>query len=494
MNQRLHEYFDYSDFDTFKKDFIESPEKFPELNDFFISLGYNVRTEERIALNDISKMSKLIEKYQNLPKQNNTVVYQLNTQLEPVGYKTFRNTKNEDIQEMINYAFTDKSNTTAFLTNDGLSETQIDEFIERCKVFNVNFIDGFLIDEENKHYESVKGGKGLEHALEPSMFLEKEKVPEKDMAWDNYIADYQKELLNSEELQEIKTQYVKTQLSGLHINVDEERIDKLLKLDNQDKKVEHLSIATYDNNYRINGYKLLSVGSINSTMVYPQTIANELKSDNVRGILMTHCHPSGNLRPSEADIQSTIRMKRITDYLDKDVYDHKIVSFSGVKYISRTDGNFLRNKKEINTKIYKKQSELARQTNFLINKEKKNVYDRYKFDRLKPVAIKTEKKDKYSVHTIQLSSLDRQEAEKENLIIKTATKNFNNKEYADFITMAKTGNEWLANDIFRRAYEENDNLNLKKYFNFDMQEAEKELEPVAEVLNKKRDNGTNLSI
>jgi len=58
------------------------------------------------------------------------------------------------------------------------------------------------------------------------------------------------------------------------------------------------------------------------------------------GIVLGHNHPSGNLRPSEADIKITQKLKEIASFMDINLIDHIIVGENA--YYSFADEGILR--------------------------------------------------------------------------------------------------------------------------------------------------------
>ena len=58
------------------------------------------------------------------------------------------------------------------------------------------------------------------------------------------------------------------------------------------------------------------------------------------GIVLGHNHPSGNLRPSEADIKITHKLKEIASFIDINLVDHIIVGENA--YYSFADEGMLR--------------------------------------------------------------------------------------------------------------------------------------------------------
>ena len=53
---------------------------------------------------------------------------------------------------------------------------------------------------------------------------------------------------------------------------------------------------------------------------------------NASGLILAHNHPSGNLEPSNEDLNMTRRMKDLTKLLDITLLDHIIIA--GDKYLS----------------------------------------------------------------------------------------------------------------------------------------------------------------
>jgi DNA repair protein RadC len=86
-------------------------------------------------------------------------------------------------------------------------------------------------------------------------------------------------------------------------------------------------IALYLNRAnQVLGVYRVSSGGITSTIADPRLIiAVALKTAAV-GIIIAHNHPSGNVRPSEADKNLTKNLKEIASILDIKLVDHLIIS------------------------------------------------------------------------------------------------------------------------------------------------------------------------
>ena len=103
--------------------------------------------------------------------------------------------------------------------------------------------------------------------------------------------------------------------------------------------IEEFKILLLNRANRVIGCYDVSTGGICGTIVDPRVVfAAALKSCAV-GIILAHNHPSGNLIPSEADLQLTRKLKEGGLLLDIAVLDHLILS--GESYLSFTDEGYL---------------------------------------------------------------------------------------------------------------------------------------------------------
>ena len=96
--------------------------------------------------------------------------------------------------------------------------------------------------------------------------------------------------------------------------------------------------------YLINSNKIiksaqLSKGGITGTIVDVRLAFKEALQLGAVGIILAHNHPSGTLKPSQADIQLTKKLKLAGDSLDIKVLDHLIITEKA--YFSFADENML---------------------------------------------------------------------------------------------------------------------------------------------------------
>lgn len=76
-------------------------------------------------------------------------------------------------------------------------------------------------------------------------------------------------------------------------------------------------------------HEILSEGGIDMVMIEPRTIIKKALEYNAKSIILCHNHPSGNLKPSRADLALTEKIKQAATLFDINVLDHIIVSNEG---------------------------------------------------------------------------------------------------------------------------------------------------------------------
>ncbi len=83
----------------------------------------------------------------------------------------------------------------------------------------------------------------------------------------------------------------------------------------------------------------LSMGGISGTVADPKLIFKSAIDHKVSSIILCHNHPSGNLKPSSADIDLTKKLSSGARLLDMQVLDHLIYTDRG--YLSFADEGWL---------------------------------------------------------------------------------------------------------------------------------------------------------
>lgn len=106
-----------------------------------------------------------------------------------------------------------------------------------------------------------------------------------------------------------------------------------------DLNYEEFWILLLNQSNRVIGKERISAGGVAGTVVDPKLVFKKALEYTASCIILCHNHPSGNLQPSEADMQLTKKLKEAGTSLDIRVLDHLIISNTGYKSFA-DDGIF----------------------------------------------------------------------------------------------------------------------------------------------------------
>jgi DNA repair protein RadC len=90
--------------------------------------------------------------------------------------------------------------------------------------------------------------------------------------------------------------------------------------------IEEFKIILLNRNNSVIGLVPISVGGNAGTVADPKVIFVSALKCNAASIILAHNHPSGNLKPSHADIELTKKLKNAGKFLDLPVLEHIIVT------------------------------------------------------------------------------------------------------------------------------------------------------------------------
>ena len=108
-------------------------------------------------------------------------------------------------------------------------------------------------------------------------------------------------------------------------------------LDEKDK--EHFLVACLNTKNEVNSIEIVSIGSLNASIVHPREVFKSAILSNAASILLCHNHPSGHVKPSNEDIAITERIREAGLILGIPVIDHIIIGKEG--YYSFKENNQL---------------------------------------------------------------------------------------------------------------------------------------------------------
>ncbi len=89
---------------------------------------------------------------------------------------------------------------------------------------------------------------------------------------------------------------------------------------------EEFNILLLNRANHVLGWFNVSVGGTSATVIDPKLIFSVALKCNASGIILAHNHPSGNLKPSDSDLELTKKLKKGGDLLEIRILDHLIIS------------------------------------------------------------------------------------------------------------------------------------------------------------------------
>lgn len=104
------------------------------------------------------------------------------------------------------------------------------------------------------------------------------------------------------------------------------------------RKQETFLCASLSGANEIIAIRVVSVGTVNRTLVHPREVFADPIQDRAASIIVAHNHPSGNLQPSGEDIALTRRLADAGDLLGISLLDHIILSARGEYYSFMEEG------------------------------------------------------------------------------------------------------------------------------------------------------------
>jgi DNA repair protein RadC len=90
--------------------------------------------------------------------------------------------------------------------------------------------------------------------------------------------------------------------------------------------VEQFGVLMLDTKHHIIRVKIVSIGSVDQTVVHPREVFREAAVASAAAIILFHNHPSGDPAPSPDDIALTHRLVEAGAIMGIDVLDHLILS------------------------------------------------------------------------------------------------------------------------------------------------------------------------
>lgn len=88
---------------------------------------------------------------------------------------------------------------------------------------------------------------------------------------------------------------------------------------------EHFLAVTLNGGHDIIQIHVVSVGTVNRTLIHPREIFNEAIRENAAALILCHNHPSGRTQPSKDDIETTKNLIEASEIMGIPILDHIII-------------------------------------------------------------------------------------------------------------------------------------------------------------------------
>ncbi|MDV3001954.1 MAG: hypothetical protein N5P05_003560 [Chroococcopsis gigantea SAG 12.99] len=101
---------------------------------------------------------------------------------------------------------------------------------------------------------------------------------------------------------------------------------------------ERFGIVLLDTKNQLIGTKVISIGTANETIANPRDIFREALKQGAVKLIIGHNHPTGQLQPSQEDIQLTERLLQGAQYINMPLLDHLILGNGNYQSLRQITG------------------------------------------------------------------------------------------------------------------------------------------------------------
>jgi DNA repair protein RadC len=95
-------------------------------------------------------------------------------------------------------------------------------------------------------------------------------------------------------------------------------------------KDERFCVIYLNTQNRVIGMETIQEGIVNQAVVYPRKVLENALKRKASAIILVHNHPSGHVKPSDADVRLTKMIQDTAKILDIIVHDHIIIGENAV--------------------------------------------------------------------------------------------------------------------------------------------------------------------
>ena len=117
------------------------------------------------------------------------------------------------------------------------------------------------------------------------------------------------------------------------IKTAKDAVDHLQNI--RDKQKEHLVALYLNARQQLIHQETISIGTLDANLVHPREVFYPAVQNPVSGVIVAHNHPSGDINPSNEDIEITNRLKKAGEILGIDLIDSLIITKKEFKSVKR---------------------------------------------------------------------------------------------------------------------------------------------------------------
>src|SRR5436853_2653379 len=98
-------------------------------------------------------------------------------------------------------------------------------------------------------------------------------------------------------------------------------------------EAECLAVVMLNTRRRAIGHYVVSMGTLDTLLVHPREVYRIAMMLGAAAVIVMHNHPSGDPRPSNADVSATEKLMKAGELLSVDLLDHVIIG-EGRRFVS----------------------------------------------------------------------------------------------------------------------------------------------------------------
>ena len=138
-------------------------------------------------------------------------------------------------------------------------------------------------------------------------------------------------------VREIAARYGEKRILGQSFN-SAKQVYEHFKIRLGTARQEEFHVLILDNKHRVIHEKMITLGTLNQSLIHPREIFAPAIELRAASIILVHSHPSGDVRPSNQDIEITKRLSEVGKLVGISVLDHVII---GDDYFSFVDDGIM---------------------------------------------------------------------------------------------------------------------------------------------------------